>query len=88
MRLNSLGKSNVSKQIVKCTGTTINKIVKVPIKLDWRTEYDISSNEVTEMDLTSAALSAAGTDNTLDKRIRRKPVTRSTDFLWEDWSRK
>jgi hypothetical protein len=25
-------------------------------------------------------------DNTRDNRIRRKPVTRSSDFLWEDWS--
>jgi hypothetical protein len=23
-------------------------------------------------------------DNTLKKRIRRKPVTRNSDFLWED----
>jgi hypothetical protein len=49
MHLNSLGKLNVSRQIVKCVHTIINKEVKTPIKLGWRTEYETADCEVSEL---------------------------------------
>jgi uncharacterized protein YceH (UPF0502 family) len=82
MHLNSLGKLNVSRQIVKCIHTLINKEAKAPIKLDWRTEYDTTVSDVMEVDSTYASLVLGA--NTVDKCTRRKPITRSSDFLWED----
>jgi hypothetical protein len=82
MHLNSLGKSNVSRQIVKCIHTMINKEVKAPIKLDWRTEYDTVDSDVIEMGSTYASPVLGA--NTVDKCTRRKPITRSSDFLWGD----
>ena len=82
MHLNNLGKSNVASQIVKCIHTMINKVVKTPIKLDWRAECDEAVNDPNEICITYT--STAVVVNTAAKRIRRKPITRSMDFLWED----
>jgi hypothetical protein len=60
----------------------INKVVKTPIKIDWRAEYDAVVNDPDWISITCTS-TAVGV-NTVDKRIRRKPIMRSTDFLWED----
>jgi hypothetical protein len=80
MHLNNLGKSNVASQIVKCIHTMINKVVKTPIKLDWRAG---SCKE-------NLAVSSSGEERQEEKipltlpckRIRRLPTNRSEDFLW------
>jgi hypothetical protein len=85
MHLNRLGKSNMVKQIVKFIYSSIDKVAKAPIELDWKNEYNTSVNEVMENDLIGVSLVAeAVTVNNVDKRTRRKPVTRSSDFLWEN----
>jgi hypothetical protein len=60
----------------------LNKGVKAPIQLAWRAECDVAVNNPVGTSLT--CISIALHVNTVDKRIRRKPITRSTDFLWED----
>jgi hypothetical protein len=108
--LNSLGKVNVVRQIMECICTTINREVKAPIRLDWRTDMvDIKMIEsglahatvtleadtldkTADGDMTrlgsevslASSVSPRPRVNTLDKRTRRKPVMRSSDFLWED----
>ena len=80
MHLNNLGKSNVASQIVKCIHTMINKVVKTPIKLDWKAD---SCKE-------DLAVSSSGEERQQEKipftlpckRIRRSPTNRSEDFLW------
>jgi hypothetical protein len=65
--------------------SSIDKVAKAPIELDWKNEYNASVNEVMENDLIRVSLVAeAVTVNNVDKRTRRKPVTRSSDFLWEN----
>jgi hypothetical protein len=81
MHLNRLGKSNMVKQIVKCIYSSTDKAAKAPIELDWKYEYNTSVNKVMENDLIEVSLVAeAVTVNNVDKRTRRKPVTRSSDF--------
>jgi hypothetical protein len=46
MHLNNLGKSNVSKQIVKCILGTLKEIPKALITLDWKSVYDPSVNDI------------------------------------------
>jgi hypothetical protein len=85
MHLNILGKSNMVKQIVKCVYSLIDKVAKAPIELDWENKYNANVNEVMENDLIGVTLVAeAVTVNNVDKHTRRKPVTRSSNFLWEN----
>jgi hypothetical protein len=110
MYLNSLGKVNVARQIMECIYTTINREVKAPIRLDWRTDmvdsimiksgltYATVTPEADTLDTTAvgdttrlgsqvslvSSVSPRPRTNTLDKRTRRNPVMRSSDFLWED----
>jgi hypothetical protein len=87
----------------------INKEVKTPIKLGWRTEYDICDCDVSELGSAYASATSEVTEHNtvdsdviqmgptyvllvasvlwadiLDKHTRRKPVLRSSDFLWGD----
>jgi hypothetical protein len=61
MHLNSLGKLNVSRQIVKCIHTMINKEVKTPIKLGWGTEYDTVDGDVSGFSLCITNIRGYGT---------------------------
>jgi hypothetical protein len=60
----------------------LNKGVKAPIQLAWRAECDVADNDPVGISLTCTLI--AVDVNTADRRIRRKPIMRSTDFLWED----
>jgi hypothetical protein len=117
MYLNRLGKVNLVRQIMKyntiqykCIHTIINREVKEPIELDWRTEHVTVHSEIIELgsihapptleantldkavdgDVTGMGLdyvslaSPESRVSTFDKHTRRKPVMRSSNFLWED----
>jgi hypothetical protein len=66
MYLNSLSKVNVVRQIMECVYTTINREVKAPIRLDWRT--DIVDSKMIESGLAHATvpLEADALDKTAD----------------------
>jgi hypothetical protein len=70
MHLNSLSKLNVSRQIVKCVHTMINKEVRTLIKLGWRTEYETVDCDASEVGSVYASPASEVTEhNTVDSDV-------------------
>jgi hypothetical protein len=87
MHLNSQGKLKMSKQIVKCIPIVTNKVVKTPIKLGCKIEYDMNTNDtnvndaIVRVSTDVSIISEVDTVSNVNKCIRRKPITRNTDFF-------
>jgi hypothetical protein len=84
MHLNSPGKLEVAKQIVKCILIVTNKVAKTPIKLGWKIQYDRNTNvndAIVKVSTDVSIISDIGTVSNVNKSIRRKPITRNTDFF-------
>jgi hypothetical protein len=78
MHLNNLGKSNVLKQIVKCILETMKEVPKALITLDWKSVYDPSVNNILMHEGNQTPVPIRNSS-----RIKKIPITRSHDFLWE-----
>jgi hypothetical protein len=79
VHLNSLGKVNVVSQIMKCIHTMINKEIRAPIKLDWRTEHDTADSEITEPGSTHAPPTLEA--NTLDMPVDGDVTGMGPDYV-------